>query len=499
MEGRCILGIDQSTSGTKALLFDQAGNIVVRADVPHAQHYPRPGWVEHDAEEIFANTLRAAKEAIDASGVAPASIAAVAVSNQRETAVVWSRKSGKPVHNAVVWQCRRGADICGRLEAAGAAPAVKEKTGLVLSPYFSASKIAWILEDVPGAREAADSGELLCGTVDSWLVWKLTSGAVHATDYSNASRTQLFNLSTLDWDGDLLRLFGIPRSMLAELRFSDETFGRTDLGGLLPAPVPITGVMGDSHAALFGQCCFSRGMAKATYGTGSSIMMNIGGRRALSERGLVTSIAWGMGGKVEYVFEGNINCAGSTIQWLVEDLALIASAKEAGSLALSVPDAEGVYLVPAFVGLGAPYWDSGARASITGMTRGTKKAHVVRAAEESIAYQIKDILDLMVSESGADLRELRVDGGPTKDAFLMQFQADILDIPVARSAVEELSATGAARMAGLAVGFWQDKEELNALRRGAETYRRSMGGDRAARLYAGWKEAVSRTLSGRGA
>jgi len=499
MAARFIIGIDQSTSGTKALLFDRAGGIVGRTDVPHAQRFPRPGWVEHDPEEIHANTLRAAKDLLAASEIDPGAVAAVAISNQRETAVVWNRRSGRPVHNAVVWQCRRGTDICARLEALGAAAAVKEKTGLVLSPYFSASKIAWILEEIPGARESASRGELLCGTIDSWLIWKLSGGAVHATDYSNASRTQLFDIAGLRWDDDLLRLFSIPRSMLAELRFSDETFGETDLDGILPTPVPISGVMGDSHAALFGQGCFARGMAKATYGTGSSIMMNIGERPARSGRGLVTSIAWGLGGKVEYVFEGNINCAGSTIQWLVEDLGLISSAKEAGVLAKSVPDTEGVYLVPAFVGLGAPYWDSAARATITGMTRGTKKAHVVRAAEESIAYQVKDILDLMVAESGADLRELRVDGGPTKDAFLMQFQADILDIPVDRAAVEELSATGAARMAGLAVGFWNSKEELAELRRTAGTYRRAMDEATRARLYTGWKEAMGRTLSGKGA
>jgi len=494
MEGRYILGIDQSTSGTKAILFNRAGAGMMRVDVPHAQLYPRPGWVEHDPEALVANTLRAAKDLLERTGVDAGAVAAVAIANQRETAVVWNRSTGKPVYNAVVWQCRRGADICARLEAAGAGKTIKEKTGLVLSPYFSASKIAWILEEVPGAREAADRGDLLCGTVDSWLVWNLSGGAVHATDYSNASRTQLFNLSTLDWDDELLRLFGVPRSMLSAARCSDDEFGRTDLGGSLPSPVPITGVMGDSHAALFGQNCFSRGMAKATYGTGSSIMMHIGDEPALSGRGLVTSVAWGMDGKVEYVFEGNINCAGSTLNWLADDLALIGSAREAGALASSVDDTDGVYLVPAFVGLGAPYWDSEARASITGMNRGTKKAHVVRAAMESIAYQIKDILDLMVEESGADLMELRVDGGLTNDAFLMQFQADILGITVARSAVEELSATGSAYMAGLSVGFWSSKADIESLRGATEPYRRGMDGERAARLYAGWREAVAKTL-----
>jgi glycerol kinase len=494
MENRYLIGIDQSTSGTKAILFNQTGTIVKRVDVPHAQKYPSPGWVEHDPEELVANTLLAAQTVLKQTGIAPGRVAAVALTNQRETVVVWNRRTGKPVYNAVVWQCRRGADICTRLEASGAGKMVKEKTGLILSPYFSASKIAWILEEVPGAREAADCGELLCGTIDSWLIWNLSGGTVHATDYSNASRTQLFNLSTLDWDDELLRLFGIPRSMLAETRFSDEEFGRTDLGGILPSPIPITGVMGDSHAALFGQNCFSRGMAKASYGTGSSIMMHIGDKPVLSERGLVTSVAWGRGGTVEFVLEGNINCAGSTLSWLADDLGLIDNAKDAGTLASTVPDTEGVYLVPAFVGLGAPYWDSKARASISGITRGTKKAHVVRAAVESIAYQIKDILDLMVEESTTELTELRVDGGLTNDAFLMQFQADILGIRVAPSAVEELSATGSVYMAGLATGFWASKAEIESLRGSIKPYSRTMDGERVARLYAGWKEAINKTL-----
>jgi glycerol kinase len=331
--------------------------------------------------------------------------------------------------------------------------------------------------------------------MDYWLIWNFTHGKMHATDYSNASRTQLFNISSLSWDRELLEAFAIPATMMGEVKYSDEEFGRTDLDGILPRAVPISGVMGDSHAALFGQNCFYPGMAKATYGTGSSIMMNIGDRPLQSKRGLVTSIAWGMQKKIEYVFEGNINCSGSTIQWLVDDLELIASAKEAGSIAASVPDNQGVYLVPAFVGLSAPYWDSAARASISGISRGTKKAHIVRAAEESMAYQIKDILDLMTQESGAVLKELRVDGGPTKDAFLMQFQADILNISVVRSSIEELSAAGSAYMAGISKGFWDGKDGVAALRNAAGTYRRAMEEAEAEVLYSGWLRAVARTLS----
>jgi glycerol kinase len=495
MTNRYILSIDQSTSGTKALLFDNGGVILKRVDVPHEQFYPKPGWVEHDALEIYRNTLAAVKRVITESKLEPTLVEAVAVTNQRETAVVWNRRTGLPVYNAVVWQCRRGEDICETLEKEGLAEAVQEKTGLVLSPYFSASKIRWILDHVDGARAVAERGDLLCGTMDSWLIWNFTHGKMHATDYSNASRTQLFNISSLSWDRELLEAFAIPATMMGEVKYSDEEFGRTDLDGILPRAVPISGVMGDSHAALFGQNCFYPGMAKATYGTGSSIMMNIGDRPLQSKRGLVTSIAWGMQKKIEYVFEGNINCSGSTIQWLVDDLELIASAKEAGSIAASVPDNQGVYLVPAFVGLSAPYWDSAARASISGISRGTKKAHIVRAAEESMAYQIKDILDLMTQESGAVLKELRVDGGPTKDAFLMQFQADILNISVVRSSIEELSAAGSAYMAGISKGFWDGKDGVAALRNAAGTYRRAMEEAEAEVLYSGWLRAVARTLS----
>jgi glycerol kinase len=494
MSETMILGIDQSTSGTKAMIFSREGVILHRVDVQHEQIYPKPGWVEHNPLHLYQNTIKAAKMVITEAHIDRNSIAAVAITNQRETAVVWDKDSGLPVYNAVVWQCNRGQDICEKLRMDGHADRIQEKSGLILSPYFSAAKIAWILDNVSFARENAERGALLCGTVDSWLIWKLTGG-VHATDYSNASRTQLFNLTDARWDPELLSLFRIPESMLPAIRFSDEIFGETDFEGFLPKAVPITGVMGDSHAALFGHNCFRPGMAKATYGTGSSIMMNIGTQAIKPSKGLVATIAWGMNKRLHYALEGNINCTGATIQWLVDDLGLINSPKEAGKIASSIDDNEGVYLVPAFVGLSAPYWDSEARASITGMSRGTKKAHVVRAAEESIAYQIKDVVDLMIQASDTKLLELRVDGGPTKDTFLMQFQADLLGIPVVRSAVEELSATGSAYMAGLAVGFWKDESEISRLRPNSKTYQRSMDAHRAEALYAGWKQAVRRTLS----
>lgn len=495
MGDKYILAIDQSTSATKAIFFGQNGRLVYRYNTVHTQFYPYPGWVEHDPEEIYENTLLAIQGALNETNINQEQIIAIAITNQRETALVWDKATGKPVFNAIVWQCQRGTDICNKIKEKGFADIVREKTGLVLSPYFSASKIKWILDHVDGVREKAENGELLCGTIDSWLVWKLTGGKVHATDYSNASRTQLFNIKELIWDEELLDIFTIPASMMAQVKCSDEIFGYTVKNDIIKAGIPISGIMGDSHAALFGQNCYENGMAKTTYGTGSSIMMNIGETPLLSQRGIVTSIAWGMNHRVEYVFEGNINCTGATIKWLVEDMELIPDSKVSGEIAASIDDNGGVYIVPAFVGLSAPYWDSDARASITGITRGTKKAHIVRAAEESIAYQIKDILSLMVTEAGTELKELRVDGGPTRDGFLMQFQADILNVPVVRNQIEELSALGTAYMAGVATGFWRDKEEIVSLRTTERSFYCSMPHEKIAKLYEGWKEAVKRTLS----
>ena len=498
-----ILAVDQSTSATKAFLFDGQGRTVARTGVPHGQSYPQPGWVEQDPMEIWRNTLIAIDGVLREAGIPDSGISgricALSLSNQRETVLIWDCETGLPICNAVTWQCGRAAGICRNIEEAGYAEQVREKTGLTLSPYFSAAKARWILDHVAGARTLADQGRLRMGTMDSWLIWKLTDGRVHATDCSNASRTQLYNLADRKWDPDLLEIFGIPAGMLPSIRFSDEILGTvSQTGDPLQdrmAGLSIAGVLGDSHAALFGQNCFVAGMAKATYGTGSSIMMNVGPVPVRSRTGLVTSVAWGRQGAVEYVLEGNINCTGATLQWLAEDLEMIASPHESAGYAASVEDNGGVYLVPAFTGLGAPYWDSDARASFTGMSRATKKAHLVRAAEESIAYQIRDVVDLMVQDHGHAITELRVDGGPTRDAFLMQFQADMLGIPVACAGIGELSAFGACLMGGLAVGLWSGLEEVAALRTAGPTYLPVMEPSRRDALYRGWRQAVRRTLS----
>lgn len=495
MVNQYILVIDQGTSATKAILCNQKGQVVQRCNKAHRQYYPYPGWVEHDPEEIYQNTLQVVQDILEKTNVKDQQIIGLAITNQRETVLVWDKQTGKPIYNAIVWHCNRAKNICNRLIEQGYTEIVREKTGLVLSAYFSAAKIEWILENVEKARQKAEEGKLIYGTIDSWLVWKLTNGQSHVTDYSNASRTQLFNIKELKWDEELLQIFNIPKTMAPDIKYSNEIFGYTNINGILNKDIPITGVMGDSHAALFGQNCFEKGMAKATYGTGSSIMMNIGTKILQSHHGLVTSIAWGMDSQVEYVFEGNINCTGATIEWLVEDLELIPNAKISEKIASSINSNEGVYLVPAFVGLSSPYWDSEARASILGITRGTKKAHIVRAAEESIAYQIKDVLDLMVTESGVSIKELRVDGGPTRDNFLMQFQADILAVTVVRSKIEELSAIGSAFMAGLSLGFWETKEEIKKLRSIDTIFSCKMDSAERDRLYNGWKEAVRKTLS----
>ena len=492
---RYILSIDQSTSSTKAIIFNSVGKLVHRFNIEHKQYYPKPGWVEHNPEEIYENTLIAINKVIQESGVAIEDIAALSITNQRETAVVWSKKTGKPVCNAVVWQCQRSSEICKKLEREGLQKTVKEKTGLVLSPYFSASKIKWILDNVESARERAESGELLCGTIDSWLIWKLTNGENHLTDYTNASRTQLFNIRELSWDKELLEIFTIPESMMPRVKKSDEIFGYFSLGNKIRRSIPVTGITGDSHAALFGQACFEKGMAKATYGTGSSVMMNIGDRLVIPASGIVTSIGWNTKNGISYVLEGNINYTGATIKWLVENLELLANSKEAGIIASTVDDNNGVYFVPAFVGLGAPYWDSDARAIITGMSSNTRKAHIIRAAEESIAYQIRDIIELMTEESSITLKELRVDGGPTRDNFLMQFQADILNVPVVRVKIEELSALGSAFIAGLATGIWNNPDELTSLREIDRVFIPEMSSAERERLYGGWKQAVKLSLS----
>ncbi len=488
-----ILAIDQSTSATKAVLFDRNASVVARLSKEHAQIYPRTGWVEHDAEEIMSNTLGVIDEII--SGQPEMVIAALAVTNQRETAVVWDRKTGKPVYNAIVWQCNRGAERCKKLRQDGWEERIREKTGLIIDPYFSATAISWILDNVPGTREMADRGELLFGTTDSWLIWNLTGGRVHATDYSNACRTMLFNINTLSWDGEIMDELGIPLSMAPEVCFSDHRFGETTGAGTFSRPVTITGVMGDSHAALFGQLCFSPGMTKATYGTGSSIMMNTGTKPLPAPRGLVTSIGYGVKGSVAYVFEGNIHSTGSAIKWLRDDLQLVGSVEETAEIAASVDSTEGVYLVPAFAGLGAPYWNHRARAMISGMSFRTRKAHVVRAALESIAYQVKDLVDLMKEGAGIDDIELRVDGGPVKNDFLMKFQGAIIGGRINRSFTSEGSALGVTLAAGLSADWWETTDELEKLRSG-EVIESSMPPEVVADLYGGWKNAVRQALAG---
>ena len=487
-----ILCIDQSTSATKAMLFNRKAELQDRVSIPHRQHYPQAGFVEHDPEEIFQNTLKGIREVMAQQHCTASDIECLAITNQRETGMIWDRGSGKPVYRAIVWQCQRGAEFCSQLRKENKDGLIRDKTGLIIDPYFTASKLRWIVEHVDGVRELMQEGRLMAGTMDSWLLWKLTAGKVFATDYSNASRTMLLNLSTLDWDEELLGLFSLDKGMMPELKYSDEVIGYTDPGVIFDAPVPIAGLLGDSHAALFGQNCFRGGMAKATYGTGSSIMMNIGQAALPPPSGLVTSIAWGRQKSVDYVFEGNIHCTGDTIQWLINDLQLIESAAETEELALSVTDNNGVYLVPAFVGLGAPYWDNHARAAITGMSRNTGKAHVVRAALESIAYQVRDLVDLMGSGAGVRLEELRVDGGPTRNNFLMQFQSDVLGTSLVRTRIEEISALGSTFMAGLATGFWKNEEEIAALRLVDRHFHPSMDPAEAGQLYSAWQQAVRR-------
>lgn len=483
---KTILAIDQSTSGTKALLFDGEGQLLGRRDLPHEQKINSQGWVSHDPMEIYRNTLETVRLLLEETGADRESIGAVGISNQRETALLWDRDTGLPVADAVVWQCARAAGICQRLADRG--DAIQERTGLNLSPYFPAAKWAWLLENTPGL-----AGKDLCaGTIDAWLVYKLTGGRVFATDYSNASRTQLFNLRTLSWDEEVCGWFGIGPAMLPEVRFSDSLFGETDFGGLLPHPVPIHGVLGDSHGALFGQGCLSPGMVKATYGTGSSVMMHIGEKPVFSKKGLVTSLAWGMEGKVDYVLEGNINYTGVVTKWVVEELGLLTSSKEAGPVAQSADPADTTYLVPAFTGLGAPYWDSGAKAMLYGMSRTTGRAEIVKAAEECIAYQIADVLELMGQEAGVAIQELRVDGGPTKDKFLMQFQSDILNLPVAAPEREELSGMGAAFCAGIAAGVYS-KEIFQAVRR--SRFLPVMEAALRRKKREGWKQAVETLLT----
>ena len=491
------IAIDQSTSATKALLFDESCKLLKQTSVVHQQYYPKAGWVEHDAEEIYQNTIKAIEEVVDilqpsTINLQPSTIS-LALTNQRETAVVWNKLTGKPIANAVVWQDTRGAEFCRQLRAEGKTEMVMEKSGLLIDPNFSASGVKWLLDNIPGAREEAQRGELLMGTIDTWLIWKLTGGQVHATDDTNASRTMLFNIHTMQWDDDLLALFDIPRSMMPEVKPCDAIYGETTCEGLFAEPVQIAGVLGDSHGALVGQMCFVKNSGKVTYGTGSSVMVNIGEEPKAAPEGLVTSVAFSAFGKNYYGFEGNIYSTGATLKWIADQMQLIGHPSEMEALATSVEDNGGVYIVPAFSGLGAPWWRSDVKGAVFGLTFATTKSHFLRAALESIAYQIKDLVDVMALATGGRLNEICTDGGPTKNKFLMQFQADMLETPVVCTEVEDASAFGAVIMNGFARGKWKNFDEVISLRKVTQVYQPQDDPQRFT-LYKQWREAVNQLI-----
>ena len=489
-----IIAIDQSTSATKAMLFNEQCEMLRRVNKAHQQYYPKAGWVEHDAEEIYNNTLWVVKELLKDENLQENNYS-LAITNQRETVVVWDKTTGKPVCNAVVWQCMRGAEICNQLKEAGYGKMVQEKSGLLIDPYFSASGAKWILDHVAGVREKAEKGDLLMGTIDAWLIWKLTDGRVHATDCTNASRTMLMNIHTLEWDDDLLRLFTIPRTMMPEIRACDSTFGETTFEGLFKEPILVAGVLGDSHGALAGQMCFEEGLGKATYGTGSSVMVNIGEQFAAAPQGLVTSIGFSALGKTFYAFEGNIHSTGATLKWLEQQLKMIESPNEVEAAANEVKDNGGVYFVPAFAGLGAPWWNDQVKAAVFGMTLATTRSHFLRAALESIAYQVNDLVKAMTQQAGIALKEIRVDGGPTKNQTLMQFQADCLRVPINCSDVEEASAMGAVVMNGLSRGVWSSFDEVSQLRKSRWTRQPNPDNEQEMeQLIAGWHQAVQQLI-----
>ncbi|MCI0766813.1 glycerol kinase GlpK [Bacillus sp. TL12] len=488
-----ILSLDQGTTSSRAILFNKEGKIVHSAQKEFTQHFPKPGWVEHNAHEIWGSILAVIATCLSEADVKPEQIAGIGITNQRETTVVWDKETGKPVYNAIVWQSRQTAEICDELKEKGYGDMVREKTGLLIDAYFSGTKVKWILDNVEGAREKAERGELLFGTIDTWLVWKLSGGKAHVTDYSNASRTLMFNIHDLEWDNELLDMLTVPKSMLPEVRPSSEVYGHTIDYHFFGQNVPIAGVAGDQQAALFGQACFGEGMAKNTYGTGCFMLMNTGEKAVASEHGLLTTIAWGLNGKVEYALEGSIFIAGSAIQWLRDGMRLFKDASESEEYANRVESTDGVYVVPAFVGLGTPYWDSEVRGAVFGVTRGTTKEHFIRATLESLAYQTKDVLCAMEADSGIQLKTLRVDGGAVKNNFLMQFQSDMLDVPVERPEVNETTALGAAYLAGLAVGYWENQDEIKAQWNMDRSFTPAMEAGTSEELYAGWKKAIEAT------
>ena len=488
------MALDQGTTSSRAVIFDHNGSIISMASKEFKQIYPKPGWVEHNPTEIYSSQIEIARDALSKANLTAVDIVSIGITNQRETTILWDKKTGKPIYNAIVWQCRRTAPICDQLKKKGLAEIIQKKTGLVVDAYFSGTKIKWILDNVKGVRERAKKGEVLFGTVDSWLIWNLTGGKVHVIDYSNASRTMIFNIHQLDWDEEILEEMDIPKAILPQPLPSSYVYGNTDKE-IFGVEIPISGDAGDQQAALFGQACYEPGMAKNTYGTGCFILMNTGGKIVSSKNGLLTTIAWGVNGKVEYALEGSIFIAGAVVQWLRDELRMINSSEEIEKYALKVKDTNGVYLVPAFVGLGAPYWDMYARGTIVGLTRGANKEHILRAAEESIAYQSRDVLEIIQKDSGIGLKKLKVDGGAVRDNFLMQFQSDILGVPVVRPQVIETTALGAAYLSGLAIGFWKDKAEIASKWKADREFIPNMDEKIKERLYSGWKKAVSRSLS----
>ncbi|ARF14870.1 glycerol kinase GlpK [Sporosarcina ureae] len=495
MTKKYILALDQGTTSSRAILFDKKGNIFHTAQQEFTQYFPKPGWVEHNADEIWSSVLSVIAAVISEKNIAATQIEAIGITNQRETTVVWDKHTGNPVYHAIVWQSRQTADICEELKAAGHNDVFRNKTGLLIDSYFSGTKVKWILDNVEGAREKADNGDLLFGTIDTWIIWKLSGGEAHVTDYSNASRTLMYNIHDLQWDEELLHILDVPKTMLPTVCQSSEVYTHTDTKHFFGHNAPIAGIAGDQQAALFGQACFESGMVKNTYGTGCFMLMNTGEKAVTSENGLLTTIAWGIDGKVEYALEGSIFVAGSAIQWLRDGMRMFRKASESESYAKRVKSTDGVYVVPAFVGLGTPYWDSDVKGAVFGLTRGTTKEHFVRATIESLAYQTKDVLDAMEADSGISLKTLRVDGGVVDNNFLMQFQADLLNVPVERSTINETTALGAAYLAGLAVGFWKDRNEIAEYWRLDRPFEPNMEEAVREELYKGWQKAIHATIA----
>ncbi|WP_370295063.1 glycerol kinase GlpK [Rossellomorea marisflavi] len=490
-----ILSLDQGTTSSRAILFNQKGEAAHTAQKEFTQHFPKPGWVEHNANEIWGSILAVIASVLSESSVKAEQIEGIGITNQRETTVVWDKETGDPVYNAIVWQSRQTAGICDELKAQGLNDKFRDKTGLLIDAYFSGTKVKWILDNVDGAREKAEAGKLLFGTIDTWLIWKMSGGKAHVTDYSNASRTLMYNIYDLEWDKELLDILGVPESMLPEVRPSSEVYATTIPYHFFGREIPIAGAAGDQQAALFGQACYNEGLAKNTYGTGCFMLMNTGEKAVKSDNGLLTTLAWGIDGKVVYALEGSIFVAGSAIQWLRDGLRMFNNAADSQAYAERVDSTDGVYVVPAFVGLGTPYWDSDVRGSVFGLTRGTSKEHFVRATLESLAYQTKDVLTAMEADSNIPLKKLRVDGGAVKNDFLMQFQSDILDVPVERPVVNETTALGAAYLAGLAVGFWKDQDEISQQWNMEKQYDPDMEQEKQEELYNGWKKAVKATMA----